>query len=147
MNKKDWIIVIILMIVIGVGASLLTTKMTGNVIKVPTTVSTTQADVYTKAEVDAILGNFTTVTISSTDKTYASSNYTCSQICNSWTRTKNDRQFSTTQRCLWMGISGEEKNEYNATTPDTRMFDGNACNMPIRVYLTQGWKYITCFCG
>jgi len=52
MNKKDWIIVIILMIVIGVGASLLTSKMTGNAINVSP--ATTSQQVYTKAEVDSL---------------------------------------------------------------------------------------------
>jgi len=52
MNKKDWIYAIIAMIVIVLLVYFIAPKITGNIVKVPTSVATTQTDIYTKAEVD-----------------------------------------------------------------------------------------------
>jgi len=53
MKGKEWLIVVVVVIVVAVLASLITSNLTGNVIKVPD--STKTNDVYTKTEVDSAL--------------------------------------------------------------------------------------------
>jgi hypothetical protein len=57
MKGKEWLIVIAAVIVVAVLASLITSNLTGNVVKVPTSVATTQTDIYTKTEVDGLIKN------------------------------------------------------------------------------------------
>jgi hypothetical protein len=55
MNKQDWIYVIIAMVLVSVIVSFASLKMTGNVVRVPTSIATSQTDVYTTAEVNSRL--------------------------------------------------------------------------------------------
>ena len=54
-DKNNLWVVVVIAIVVAVIASLITVNLTGNSIKVPSATSTTQTEVYTKAEVDAKL--------------------------------------------------------------------------------------------
>jgi len=47
-------------VIIAIVSSIITTSITGNILKVPTSISTTQVDVYTKTEVDDLLSVKTT---------------------------------------------------------------------------------------
>ena len=53
-NNNLWAVVGVALIV-AIVASVATVAVTGNIIKVPTSVATTQADIYTKAEVDTLI--------------------------------------------------------------------------------------------
>ena len=54
-DKNNLWVVVVIAIVVAVIASLITVNLTGNSIKVPSATSTTQTEVYTKAEVDTML--------------------------------------------------------------------------------------------
>jgi hypothetical protein len=55
MNTKEWTIVIAVVIVVAILASVMSVKMTGNVVNVP--ISSASVGVYTKAEVDGMFYN------------------------------------------------------------------------------------------
>jgi hypothetical protein len=57
MDKKEWIIVISIIIIVAVVSSFVSMSLTGNVIKVSTSNSKKAPEVYTKAEIDAKLAN------------------------------------------------------------------------------------------
>src|SRR3989344_160072 len=59
MKSKEWVAVIAVVLIVAVIASLVTVNITGNIIKVPTSVATTQTEVYTKADMDRIMTNYT----------------------------------------------------------------------------------------
>lgn len=59
MKGKEWLIVIVVVIIVAVLASLITSNLAGNVVRVPTSIATTQTDIYTKGEIDTKLGNIT----------------------------------------------------------------------------------------
>jgi hypothetical protein len=63
MNKQDWIYVIIAMVVVSVIVSFASLKMTGNVVKVPTSIATSQIDVYTTAEVNSKVDSIWNLTV------------------------------------------------------------------------------------
>ena len=73
MNTKEWTIVIAVVIVIAILASLVSVKMTGNVVNVP--ISSTSVGVYTKTEVDSKFYDCRVIDS-------GANNLNCIQICN-----------------------------------------------------------------
>jgi len=55
MEKGQLWMIVGITLVVAVVASLITISVTGNIVKVPTSVAVTQTDVYTKAEMDTLL--------------------------------------------------------------------------------------------
>ncbi len=121
-------------------------------------------DVYTKVEVDSLfsklkitdiptavatgidqrLDKCMTWTTSSADKDTVYATKTCSESCKQ--NKLPETSGSANQKCLWVGLLGEEKNEFNGDTQDLRIIDKGACSTPIKAYFDGGYKQITCFC-
>ncbi|MFA5020052.1 MAG: hypothetical protein WC533_03050 [Candidatus Pacearchaeota archaeon] len=153
-NKQIWVIIGI-SLVVAIIASIATTSLTGNVIKLNQDRNGSY-QVYTKQEIDSMIPKAVsktidtrfdkcmTWTISSADRGSIYGNMTCVQHC------KNSilpgASSSANQKCLWAGLLGEEKNEFNGTTQDLRIVDKGSCSLPLDVYFDGGYKQVTCFC-
>lgn len=53
MERKDWILVVLIVLVVAALSSFVTVKITGNVVRAYTTTNTAYPEVYTKAEIDS----------------------------------------------------------------------------------------------
>jgi hypothetical protein len=94
MKKKEWYIVIAIVIVIAVISSFITAKFTGNVIKVPTSTAITQSDVYTKTEIDSIIKSLPYSSGTGTPKNCIVQSFASAavkngdEVCKQWTNNK-----------------------------------------------------------
>lgn len=142
-------------LVVAIIASVVTASITGNVIKQNNYVYG-KYQLYTKQEVDALIPSIVTKaidtrldrcmtwTISSADANSVYGEMSCVQHCKD--NVLPNTSASANQKCLWAGLLGEEKNEFNGTTQDLRIVDKGSCSLPLKVYFEGGYKQVTCFC-